>query len=183
MVNLEGVLGVALHVVAFATGAVCLETPVVAPIVASFVEPRCPYCPGHRSVDFAVPPLTVIRAPVTGVVTFVGDVVGTHYVTIAAAIDDSTADILVTVGFSGDGSSPIRVGSVIHTGDVVGSSVASRVRLSMRRLRPGLPALYLDPEPFLVRWRAPIRLIPLDGRPGPAVRAVRTCRRHLSIGD
>ncbi len=31
----------------------CLQPPVTGRVVAPYVAPRCPYCVGHRTIDFA----------------------------------------------------------------------------------------------------------------------------------
>jgi len=56
--------------------------PVDGPVVQRFRPPANPYGPGHRGVDFSVPPGTPVRAAGAGVVAFAGEIAGTHHVTV-----------------------------------------------------------------------------------------------------
>lgn len=174
-------------------GSTCLQTPVRAPIDATFEAPACPYCAGRRTVDFAVGIGADVVAAVSGTVSFVGVVAGTGYITIAPSstgadstravdADDGTSRrYLVTVG--GVNPDPDTTSGVYVTaGSRIGTAASAEVRLSVRRIVEGGPAEYLDPEPSLARWRGPIRLIPDPSSSGPPPRTVRriwSCRRPL----
>jgi|GEM_PF-647998 len=166
-----------LAVVATAAGSVsasgtCLSPPVTGPVVARFVAPACPYCAGRRTLDFAATVAEPVRSPITGRVHFVGDVVGTGFVTVA------TSRYLVTVG----GLVPVSgLGSSVERGQLLGRA-SGTVRMSLRRFDVAGRRSYLDPEPFLVRWRVPARLLPLDGNRVRNVPAVLGCRTVISGG-
>ncbi|HEU4480400.1 MAG TPA: M23 family metallopeptidase, partial [Actinomycetota bacterium] len=57
--------------------------PVDAPLVRRFEPPEAAWGPGHRGVDFALPPGTAIRAPADGTVVFAGSVAGLRVVTLS----------------------------------------------------------------------------------------------------
>lgn len=162
---------------------VCLTSPVSAPIVERFEQPACPYCAGRRTVDFETARGSSVVAPISGVVTFVGDVAGSAYVTIALG----SPGHLVTLGGVVPVDGGIAAGSVVVAGRAIGISSSGRIRLSLRRIVAGGDAVYLDPEPSLARWRAPVRLVPdPTGKGDDEVRAVPrrvvlrwTCRRPV----
>jgi len=56
--------------------------PVVGPIVRGFDPPTSPFGSGHRGIDIAATPSTVLVAPEAGQVTFAGPVGGELFVTI-----------------------------------------------------------------------------------------------------
>lgn len=161
--------------------ATCMRPPVSAPITTTFARPACPYCAGHRTVDFAVEVGAVVTAPVSGLVTFAGRVAGTSYITMSPLTVDPERDRdeharLVTLG----GVAPddvVVAGSTVSAGQRIGTALSSLVRLSLRRIVAGAPAEYLDPEAALARWRGPVRLIP---DPGASTSRPRTVRRVWS---
>lgn len=59
-----------------------LTPPVDGPVVRPFEAPASAYGPGHRGIDYRVPPGTQVRAAGSGVVRFAGDVAGVTAVTI-----------------------------------------------------------------------------------------------------
>jgi hypothetical protein len=61
----------------------CLTAPVTTAIAARFVAPSCPYCSGHRTVDFSVSVGAEVVAPIDGTVTFAGVVAGLPYITMS----------------------------------------------------------------------------------------------------
>jgi hypothetical protein len=174
----------------------CLAAPVTYPISARFVAPSCPYCAGHRTLDFAAMPGIEVVAPVDGTVTFAGTVAGTAYITMSLpsqsrresndaepgesdVVDSGDSAYLVTLG-GVIADRGVMAGAIVAAGQRIGVASGERVRLSLRRTVPGGEAAYLDPEPSLVGWRAPARLIP---PPGSAARRVVTrfwaCRAPL----
>lgn len=178
-------------------GRTCLRVPVSAPVVAKFVAPACPYCAGHRTLDFAAQTGSEVFAPIAGTVTFAGIVAGTRYVTITLL--RHTRDVLGSPGITGDqeyletarhlvtiggvfAHSTVVDGSIVAAGQHIGTAVSTPVRLSVRRVVQGGPGEYLDPEPSVERWRAPIRLVPDPTHPEALPRKVRSvwsCRRPL----
>lgn len=172
----------------------CLRAPVSAPIVQHFIAPSCPYCAGHRTLDFSVATGIDVVAPISGVVTFAGEVAGTGYVTITPelqradvanfrdALDGDT--LLVTIG-GVDVDATVVAGAGVVAGSRIGLSRAPHVRLSLRLVVEGGPARYLDPEPSLLRWRHPIRLVPDPSVAHSRARTVRriwSCRRPVRAG-
>ncbi len=60
------------------------ETPLMPPVPGEVIRNFAPHRqPGHWGVDLASPPSGVVRAPVSGTVTFVGPVAGRKSVTSA----------------------------------------------------------------------------------------------------
>lgn len=150
----------------------CLSPPVTGPVVARFVSPACPYCAGRRTLDFDAALGDWVHSPITGRVHFAGGVVGTGFVTVA------TSRYLITVG----GLVPVTgLGSSVERGQLLGRA-SGTVRMSLRRLDVAGRRSYLDPEPFLVRWRVPARLLPLVGNRVRTARAVLGCRTLISGG-
>jgi murein DD-endopeptidase MepM/ murein hydrolase activator NlpD len=56
--------------------------PVVGPILRGFDPPDSPYGSGHRGIDVAVTPGTIVVTPADGVVAFAGQVGGRLFLTI-----------------------------------------------------------------------------------------------------
>lgn len=134
-------------------GARCLLPPVKGSIVRFFRAPDCPYCAGHRTLDFTVITGQEVRSPIAGKVHFVGYVAGVGYLTV---VPDGAPSHLVTVG----GLIPARLPTSVASGDLIGTAQGPDVvRLSVRHGQASGSTTYLDPEPFLVRWRVRARLI------------------------
>jgi hypothetical protein len=137
------------------------------------VAPACPYCPGHRTIDFASTLGEAVLSPVAGTVAFYGFVGGRLYITIDPR--DSTTfapGMVVTVGglllddVSAEGPNPRR-GDPVRRGERVGDAGGWPITLSVRRTSPGENngvGQYLDPGPMLGRWRVSARLVPRSGR-------------------
>ncbi|MFM8857758.1 MAG: hypothetical protein ACKOI2_11270 [Actinomycetota bacterium] len=176
----------------------CLTPPVTTVITARFDAPSCPYCAGHRTLDFSTTTGTNVVAPIAGTVTFAGVVAGSPYITVSVSSrsrngpgefidieagiesDESWGSTyLVTIG--GVNADPgVTAGSLVDVGRRIGTASGERVRLSLRRTVPGGEAVYLDPESSLLRWRAPARLVPPPGRAaGRVVTRIWACRTPL----
>jgi len=149
-------------------GTECLQPPVTGRVVADFVAPACPYCSGHRTVDFASVLGEAVVSPVAGTVAFYGFVGGRLYVTVDP--HDSTVfapGTVVTVGglllddVSAEGPNPRR-GDPVRQGERLGDAGGWPVSLSVRR--SGSEGPYLDPGLLLGRWRVTARLVPRTGR-------------------
>ena len=151
----------------------CLQPPVSGRVIAPYVAPACPYCPGHRTIDFASTLGEAVLSPVAGTVAFYGFVGGRLYITIDP--HDSTTfapGMVVTVGglllddVSAEGPNPRR-GDPVRRGERVGDAGGWPITLSVRRTSPGENngvGQYLDPGPMLGRWRVSARLVPRSGR-------------------
>lgn len=156
----------------------CIRAPVNGRIVAAFREPACPYCAGHRTVDFAADPGDVIRAPVRGAVSFSGSVAGTWYVTISRF----GHDLVVTVGGGVPGApGQPRAGDSIEAGEIIGQvgTEPDTISVSVRRRVVDGPDEYLDVGRFMARQRHRARLIPADGTPARPVAPGEGCERPL----
>ncbi|MFM9036107.1 MAG: hypothetical protein ACKOJ9_00250 [Actinomycetota bacterium] len=154
----------------------CLLPPVTGPVIAPYVEPPCPYCAGHRTIDFASRLGDAVVSPVAGVVTFYGFVAGTLYITIDP--NDATGfrpGERVTVGgmilddVAAEGPNP-RPGDPVRRGERVGDAAPGSVSLSLRTS----DGTYLDPTRHLGRWRSQARLLPRSGPGRPNLRVL-TC--------
>lgn len=145
----------------------CLQPPVSGRVVAPYVAPPCPYCAGHRTVDFASVLGEAVLAPVAGTVAFYGFVGGRLYVTIDPTDSPVFAPgMVVTVGglllddVSAEGPNPRR-GDPVRQGERVGDAGGWPITLSVRRI--GIDGPYVDPGPILGRWRTAPRLVPRTG--------------------
>lgn len=155
--------------------------PVDSPIVGRFIAPACPYCAGRRTIEFRSAPDGAVRAPISGDVSFAGLVAGTSFVTITVSGPESQPTWLVTIaGVRAD--TTLVTGMRVDAGSRLGSALTTAIRMSLRRVVPGAVAEYVDPEPSVLRWRGPVRLIPDPTGPDPPRRtSVRSwsCRRFL----
>ena len=138
--------------------------PVDGEIVRPFAAPEGPYGAGHRGIDYAVAPGTVVHAPGAGTVTFAGDVGGTLHVVLT-----HRGGVRTSVSFLQ--SVDVRVGDMVGVGEPVGRSGGSDpdsghgagvvhfgVRLGERFVDPRL--LFSSPDPADL-----VRLVPA-GDPG-----------------
>lgn len=146
----------------------CLARPVPGVVVDPFVQPECPWCPGNVSVDFASAFDQEVIAPVSGVVSFAGDVAGVGYLSIESTSWEGFTATLGSV------RPEVRVGDRVLVGRRVGSAVGDRVGLSLRRIDPSGP-VHLDPVARLGRWVGRARLVPRDGTAWVRPRARVTC--------
>lgn len=139
-----------------AVGLVCLLAPVSGPTVSSFA-PVGLYV-GHWGVDLGTSAGTVVRAPLSGTVTFAGSVAGMRSVTI------QDGDLKVSVSYLSE--MEVARGVRVDRGSVVGRSGLAHgseaLHLSVR-----IGNRYVDPAPFLQCRFRPIsealRLVPYPG--------------------
>jgi hypothetical protein len=152
------------------------QWPVDPPVVLQpFAAPATDYGPGHRGVDLAVRPGDEIRAPLPGVIGFVGSVAGTPVV----AIDH--ADGLRTTYEPAQPRLP--VGTQVAEGQVVAyvgvgaghcGSVPPCLHWGLKRA-----AEYFDPA-SLVTAVAPV-LLPVDQPPASTVGGLTTAEPTRSV--
>lgn len=145
------VLGLAIAPTAPVDAAGCLLPPVDTPITSPFVAPACPWCAGHRGVNYAPGRGTPVRAAAAGTVTFSGVVVDVRYLVIRHA-----DGLLATYG--GLESAAFGQGDRVAAGTVVGRS-GDELYFGLRTA----PDTYIDPEPLLGRLVVPPYLVPTDG--------------------
>lgn len=148
--------------VAVLVASLCLVPPVNAPVVEAFDAPACPYCAGHRTIDYASGAGQPVVAPIAGRIAFAGEVAGRRYVSIRSG------EHTVTVG--GLGPLAVAAGAIVAAGQVVGLSRSSGagarpalVTLSLRRDVGESVEHYLDPGPYLAHRVGRARLVPTDG--------------------
>lgn len=137
----------------------CYSPPVAAPIVVPYVQPPCPYCAGHRGVEYELGAGTPVKAVAAGTVTFAGAVVGIRYVVVLQPDGRrATYGMLATT--------PLTRGAVVAGGQVVGTSGA-RLYFGLREDVADQPPV--DPTSLLGRFVGVPRLVPADGAtPRPA---------------
>ena len=132
-------------------------TPPIAPLVVErpFQAPAGPYSPGHRGVDLAAAPGTVVRAPAAGTVRFAGRVAGKAVVSVEHA-----HPILGRTGWrtTYEGVQPsVEAGDRIRTGEPLGVVIrdghSAGIHWGLKNGR-----LYADPMMML---RRPVVLKPL----------------------
>ena len=133
-------------------------TPPITPLVVErpFQAPAGPYSPGHRGVDLAAPPGTVVRAPASGTVRFAGRVAGKAVVSVEHA-----HRILGRTGWrtTYEGVQPsVEAGDQIRAGDPLGIVIhgghSAGIHWGLKNGR-----VYADP---LLMLRRPEVLKPLD---------------------
>lgn len=124
--------------------------PVDGPVLRPFDPPDDRYGPGHRGVDLAAAPRTVVRASLPGVVSFSGQVARRGWVTV-----DHGGGLVTTYGVLAP--IDVRRGQRVAAGDPVG------------RLAPGAAHLdwgarldddYLDPLRLFASWRPHLVRLP-----------------------
>jgi murein DD-endopeptidase MepM/ murein hydrolase activator NlpD len=133
--------------------------PVVGPVIRSFEPPETPFGSGHRGIDIAVPPGTVVVAPEAGSVVFSGRVGGELFVTL-----DHGGGLTST--YSWLSASLVQEGDMVARGAPIAQSGRGHPSSSVPHLHFGvrLDGAYLDPLEFLGPASVSdfIRLAPLD---------------------
>ena len=140
----------------------CLLAPVQTPVAFPYVEPPCEFCEGRRTIDFAQSVGQSVFAPIAGRITFAGIVVDQGYVTIDPSPGTGYGpEVLITVGGLVIDANIVS-GRNVHVGERIGVS-NGLIHLSMRSIREGKSARYVDPTAYLGRRRPRVRLIPHSG--------------------
>ncbi|MFE2292251.1 murein hydrolase activator EnvC family protein [Streptomyces sp. NPDC059452] len=137
-------------------------------VLRGWEPPSTPYGPGHRGVDLAASPGTVVLAAATGRVSFAGRVAGRG---------------VLAIELAGSGAPPLRTtyepvralvrkGDLVVAGQPVGLLEAGPFHCATGCLHWGLRRgkAYLNPLSLL--RRGPSRLLPVFGLPEPAGAAV-----------
>ena len=137
----------------------CVVPPVDGVVAFPYVAPACDYCAGHRTIDFEQSVGRLVVAPVSGQITFAGEVVDREFVTIDPGPSTGFGrDVLFTVG--GLHIDPdVKSGRVVTSGARLGLS-NGLIYLSMRYIIEGKAARYVDPTPYVASRRTRARLIP-----------------------
>ena len=154
--------------------------PVDGPVVRSFEAPAFAYGPGHRGIDFAVPPGTPVRASGDGVVAFAGPVAGSLHVVVA-----HDGNLRTTYAFLAGIS--VRAGERVPRGQVVGSAGSSGPEHEAGGLHFGvrLGDRYLDPQRLfgVCDLTQLVRLIPADDLPAEPWDVRRVVSGSLTSGE
>jgi murein DD-endopeptidase MepM/ murein hydrolase activator NlpD len=142
--------------------ALTLVPPVDGPIARPFQPPAKPWGPGHRGVDYRVPPGTPVRAAADGVVGFAGGVAGGLHVAV-----DHVGSLRTSYAYLA--RVDVSRGQHLRQGDVVGLSGGTGpghgrdvVHFGVRR-----EGRYVDPVALVPIAPLGVRLAPLDAGPPP----------------
>lgn len=115
--------------------------PVAGRVVEGFEPPASPYGAGHRGVKLGAPAGASVAAAMPGRVSFVGDVAGTRWVTVAhgGGLDTTYGPVDATV----------QPGTAVEAGEVLGrlSANATSLHWGVR-----VDGEYLDPRSLFARW-------------------------------
>jgi hypothetical protein len=153
--------------------------PVDGPVARSFQAPAFAYGPGHRGIDFAVPPGTPVRASGDGVVAFAGSVADSLHVVVA-----HDGNLRTTYAFLAGIS--VRAGDRVTRGQVVGVGGSSGPEHEAGGLHFGvrLGDRYLDPQRLfgMCDLTQLVRLIPADEVPAEPWDAQRVVSGSLTSG-
>jgi murein DD-endopeptidase MepM/ murein hydrolase activator NlpD len=149
--------------IVLAAAALALVPPVDGPVARPFDPPATRWGPGHRGVDYRVPPGTPVRAAADGVVGFAGGVAGGLHV----AVDHPEG---IRTSYAYLARVDVSAGQRLRRGDVVGLSGGSGpghgpdvVHFGVRRR-----GRYVDPATLLSTAPLRVRLAPLEaGPPAP----------------
>ena len=140
--------------------ALTLIPPVDGPVDRPFDPPARPWGPGHRGVDYRVPPGTPVRSAADGVVGFAGRIAGGSHV----AVDHAGG---VRTSYAYLARVEVSRGQSVRRGDVVGRSGGSGpghgpdvVHFGVRR-----EGRYVDPATLVATAPVRVRLAPLDAPP------------------
>jgi hypothetical protein len=153
--------------------------PVDGPVARSFQAPAFAYGPGHRGIDFAVPPGTPVQASGDGVVAFAGSVAGSLHVVVA-----HDGNLRTTYAFLAGIS--VHAGDRVTRGQVVGAAGSSGPEHEAGGLHFGvrLGDRYVDPQRLfgVCDLTQLVRLIPVDEVPAEPWDARRVVSGSLTSG-
>jgi murein DD-endopeptidase MepM/ murein hydrolase activator NlpD len=132
--------------------------PVDGPVIRGFDPPDTPYGTGHRGIDIAAVPGTMIVAPGPGIVSFAGKVGGELFITI-----DHGGQLSSTCSWVS--SSAVRKGETVSAGQPIGTTGAGHPGSTVPHLHFGvrLAGVYVDPLDYLAPRgvQGLIRLVPI----------------------
>jgi murein DD-endopeptidase MepM/ murein hydrolase activator NlpD len=124
-------------------------------IVWPFIAPPTPYGVGHRGIDIAATPDSVVLAPEDGVVFFVGVVVDRPVLSMthAGGLVSSYEPLRST----------LAVGSAVRRGDPIGTLIAGHCAATCLHLGARLHGRYVSPIAYLGTIRRAV-LLPVRAR-------------------
>lgn len=118
--------------------------PVVGPVIRAFDPPDSPYGSGHRGIDIAAAPGTIVVAPASGTVTFAGPVGGRLFLTLAHAGGLSSTYSWISEVLVRKGDQVVRGQAVARTGDGHPGDLVPSLHLGVK-----LDGAYVDPLAYL----------------------------------
>jgi len=150
---------------AAAATAPCWPPPVAAPVTVAFTQPSCPYCAGHRGLEFGTDTGEAVIAVADGRVSFAGQVAGVVYIVV-----DQRDGLRATYGRVAP--TRLAIGAEVRSGEQI-ATTAGAFYFGLRRPAvasdKGAPPTqeYIDPAPYLGKRRYRVRLVPTDGSARP----------------
>ena len=145
----------------------CWQVPVAGPVLDGYRPPACPWCPGNRGIEYDSTAGEDVRAPVSGAITFDGQVGGQRYLTIGVGRGELAYK--VTIGGLNFETSFHRIGEALSKGDLIGTA-GGPVHLGVR-----VGGEYVDPGRWLDGPLFAPRLVPLDSSQGRHPRVRPSC--------
>lgn len=115
--------------------------PLVGDVVHGFERPATDWAAGHRGIDIQALPGSEVRAPVAGLVSFVGPVAGRGVIVLRTLEDDDVTLEPVEPA--------VVLGDVVNAGDIVGFLRAGHLGRNALHLGIRVEGEYTDPMAFL----------------------------------
>lgn len=110
--------------------------PLLGKVVREFDKPETEWGAGHRGIDVQAPPGAIVRAPLSGVVTFSGMVAGREVVVVSAGGFDLEVEPVVPA---------VSVGQQVRNGDELGRLQAGHGGGNALHIGIRFEDEYLDP--------------------------------------
>ena len=115
--------------------------PIVGEMVHGFERPATAWAAGHRGIDIQALPGSEVRAPVAGLITFVGPVAGRGVIVLRTLEDDDVTLEPVEPA--------VVLGDVVNAGDIIGFLRGGHLGRNALHLGIRVKGEYVDPLPFL----------------------------------
>jgi murein DD-endopeptidase MepM/ murein hydrolase activator NlpD len=115
--------------------------PLVGDVIHEFERPATAWAAGHRGIDIQALPGSEVRAPVAGLVTFVGPVAGRGVIVLRTLDDDDLTLEPIEPA--------VILGDVVNAGDIVGFLRGGHLGRNALHLGIRVKGEYVDPLPFL----------------------------------
>lgn len=115
--------------------------PLVGEVVHGFARPASEWAAGHRGMDIRALPGSEVRAPVAGLITFVGPVAGRGVIVLRTLEDDDVTLEPVEPA--------VVLGDVVNAGDIVGFLRSGHLGGNSLHLGIRVKGEYVDPAPYL----------------------------------
>jgi len=115
--------------------------PLVGDVIHGFARPPTEWAAGHRGIDIQALPGSEVRAPVAGLVTFVGPVAGRGIIVLRTLEDEDVTLEPVEPA--------VVLGDVVNAGDIVGFLRSGHLGGNSLHLGIRVTGEYVDPAPYL----------------------------------